>query len=231
MNHKYNICLHSTLKTFSVLLNTWISNVERASWDVYKSCRPNAVWVRTWIEHLLIEGNIWYYLICEVIYTTYGAFKNHRRKGTLILVFSRAVPRWRASVAVSKQGRPEFNPNTCHLSSVLDNVMSGQVSVQLLFLAPLRQSSLSHYSTLICIPWVQIEAEVKLRSTDSWWVRFGVGLPAGNHDQIVFLIWQLRVSWCRAPSLTRGMVCSLLVQLLLGLSPAEEPSLDSLTQK
>jgi hypothetical protein len=29
--------------------------------------------------------------------------------------------------------------------------------------------------------------------------------------------WQLRISWCEAPSLTRGYVCNLLVQLLLGL--------------
>jgi hypothetical protein len=40
--------------------------------------------------------------------------------------------------------------------------------------------------------------------------------PCGTYDQI-FLFWQLRVSWCRAPSLTRGWVYNLLAQLLLGL--------------
>jgi hypothetical protein len=35
-----------------------------------------------------------------------------------------------------------------------------------------------------------------------------------------FAVWQLRVSWYSAPSLTRGWVCNLLVQLLLGLARA-----------
>jgi hypothetical protein len=35
-----------------------------------------------------------------------------------------------------------------------------------------------------------------------------------------FFVWPLRVSWCGAPSLTRGWVCNLLVQLLLGLATA-----------
>jgi hypothetical protein len=33
-----------------------------------------------------------------------------------------------------------------------------------------------------------------------------------------FPVWQLQVSWCGAPSLTRGWACNLLVQLLLGLA-------------
>jgi hypothetical protein len=35
-----------------------------------------------------------------------------------------------------------------------------------------------------------------------------------------FSVWQLWVSLCSAPSLTRGWVCNLLVQLLLGLARA-----------
>jgi hypothetical protein len=35
-----------------------------------------------------------------------------------------------------------------------------------------------------------------------------------------FSVWQLWVSWCSAPSLTRGCVCNLLVQFLLGLARA-----------
>jgi hypothetical protein len=32
--------------------------------------------------------------------------------------------------------------------------------------------------------------------------------------RVLFSVWRLRVSWCRAPSLTRGRVCNILVQLL-----------------
>jgi hypothetical protein len=63
------------------------------------------------------------------------------------------------------------------------------------------------------------EVEVKLRPTISWPACLGVGLPSGAHDLIFFcltiagfLLW--------VPSLTRGWVCNLLVQLLLGLARA-----------
>jgi hypothetical protein len=39
--------------------------------------------------------------------------------------------------------------------------------------------------------------------------------------RFLFCVWQLRVSWCGAPSLTRGRVCNLLVQLLLCLARAD----------
>jgi hypothetical protein len=46
-------------------------------------------------------------------------------------------------------------------------------------------------------------------------------LMSGSHlkpiTRFLFSVWQLRVSWCEVPSLTRGWVCNLLVQLLLGL--------------
>jgi hypothetical protein len=38
--------------------------------------------------------------------------------------------------------------------------------------------------------------------------------------RFLFSVWQLRISWYGAPSLTRGWVCNLLVQLLLGLARA-----------
>jgi hypothetical protein len=38
--------------------------------------------------------------------------------------------------------------------------------------------------------------------------------------RFLFSVWWLRVSWCGAPSLMRGWVCNLLVQLLLGLARA-----------
>jgi hypothetical protein len=49
-------------------------------------------------------------------------------------------------------------------------------------------------------------------------------LVSGSHlepmTSTFFSIWRLRISWCVAPSLTRGWVCNLLVQLLLGLARA-----------
>jgi hypothetical protein len=49
-------------------------------------------------------------------------------------------------------------------------------------------------------------------------------LLSGSHlkpmARFFFSVWRLRVSWCVAPFLTRGCVCNLLVQLLLGLARA-----------
>jgi hypothetical protein len=42
--------------------------------------------------------------------------------------------------------------------------------------------------------------------------------PSGAYDQIFIIVWQLRVCWFGAPSLTRGRVCRL--QLLLVLARA-----------
>jgi hypothetical protein len=43
-------------------------------------------------------------------------------------------------------------------------------------------------------------------------------VPSGAHDQIFISVRQLWICWCRAPSLTRGRVCRLL--LLLALASA-----------
>jgi hypothetical protein len=59
-----------------------------------------------------------------------------------------------------------------------------------------------------------LEVEVNFRPTVSRPVYLGVGLPSGPHEQICV------VSWCGAPSLTRGWVYNLLVQLLRGLASA-----------
>jgi hypothetical protein len=44
----------------------------------------------------------------------------------------------------------------------------------------------------------------------------GIKHPSGAYDQIFIIVWQLRVCWFGAPSLTRGWVCRL--QLVLALA-------------
>jgi hypothetical protein len=67
-----------------------------------------------------------------------------------------------------------------------------------------------------------VEVEVTLRPTISRPVSLGVRRPSGNRGQFYFrpemFFRQLRVCNLVAPSPTRGRVCNLLVQLLLGLA-------------
>jgi hypothetical protein len=71
---------------------------------------------------------------------------------------------------------------------------------------------------------ITTEVEVNLRPTVSRPVCLGVRRASGICDQFFFLLEisfkQLRVCYFVAPSLTRGRVCNLLVQLLLGLARA-----------
>jgi hypothetical protein len=70
----------------------------------------------------------------------------------------------------------------------------------------------------------EVEIEVNLRPTVSRPVCLGVSRPSGTFDQFFFLLEipsrQLHVCYFVAPSLRRGLVCNLLVQLLLGLARA-----------
>jgi hypothetical protein len=72
-----------------------------------------------------------------------------------------------------------------------------------------------------CAKIVSSEAEVNLRPTVSRPVCSGVRRSSGTRDQFFFLLEisfrQLRFCYFVVPSLTRGRVCKLLVQLLLGL--------------
>jgi hypothetical protein len=69
-----------------------------------------------------------------------------------------------------------------------------------------------------CFFW---SVEDNFRPTVSQPVCLGVRHPSGTRDQSFFLLEiffrQLQVCYFVAPSLTRGRVCNLLVQLLLGL--------------
>jgi hypothetical protein len=70
----------------------------------------------------------------------------------------------------------------------------------------------------------EVEVEVHLRPTVSRPVCPGVKRPSGTSDQFLFLLEisfrQLRLCYCVAPSLTWGLICNLLVQLLPGLARA-----------
>jgi hypothetical protein len=56
---------------------------------------------------------------------------------------------------------------------------------------------------------LKVKAEVMLRPTVNRRICRGIKHPCGAYDQIFITVRQLRVSWCGAPSLTRGGVCLL----------------------
>jgi hypothetical protein len=76
---------------------------------------------------------------------------------------------------------------------------------------PLRDS----FNLRIC---VEVEVEFNLQLTVSRSVCLGAGIPSGSHDQISFMSLTIAGFLIWSTHLTRGWVCNLLVQLLLGLA-------------
>jgi hypothetical protein len=60
-----------------------------------------------------------------------------------------------------------------------------------------------------------LSLSLTLRPTVSRPIYLGIKHPSGAYDQIFIIVWQLPVCWFWAPSLTRGRVCRLQLQLTL----------------
>jgi hypothetical protein len=63
-----------------------------------------------------------------------------------------------------------------------------------------------------------LSLSLMLQPTVSRPICLGIKHPSGVYDQILIIVWQLRVCWFGATSLTRGRVCRL--QFLLALASA-----------
>jgi hypothetical protein len=77
--------------------------------------------------------------------------------------------------------------------------------------------------TVFNLRGLRAELEFTLRPTVNWLVCPCIGCPPAVHDHILITFEHLLFSSCRAPFLTRGRECNLLVKLLLGL-PSAFPS-------
>jgi hypothetical protein len=91
------------------------------------------------------------------------------------------------------------------------------------FRCPLVNTPYLNTQLLNCIPnsltneslKFKVKVKVMLRTTVSLPVCLSAEHPFGAYDQILIIVWQLRVCWFQAPSLTRGRVCRLHLLLVL----------------
>jgi hypothetical protein len=98
------------------------------------------------------------------------------------------------------------------------------------FLSPLttRRDYGGGILTRLHMGWYHIcnKFELFLRSTVSWPGCLGVRPLYWTHDQIFITVRHLQSSCCGAPSLTRGLVCNLLVQFTVMLRSKSQRTRD-----
>jgi hypothetical protein len=136
----------------------------------------------------------------------------------------RGVPHY-SYYYITKLCRTQAEVILYHLNSIVLGIGQGEVRCRnhmKLELAAVRPMNVQRTT---CSFRVEVEVVVNLRPKVSRPVCPGFRRPLGTRDQLFFLLEisfrQLRHCYFVSPSLTRGRVCNLLVQLLLGLARAE----------
>jgi hypothetical protein len=104
-----------------------------------------------------------------------------------------------------------FNSGCSSASVFKSSLNGGSLLTARYNLLTSKQASISHQLHILLFPvWfsAQVKVKVTLRPTVSQAICLGVRHPLGTYEQ-TFSVWQLRVCWCGALSLSRGRVCGL----------------------